>query len=119
MNRSDTTTGFLRSAALAVVLLCAGAGVGSASCGDYLHVLPPAGEQPAQPRPCSCQHGECYPPTPLPASGEPTTTELSRSADALLGLKPELPAPTARGWPSDSNARPHHISAGVFHPPRG
>ncbi len=114
MSRSDTSTGFLRAAALAVVLACAGAGVGSASCGDYLHVLPPAGE----PQPCSCQHGECHPPVPLPESTEPTTTELSRSADALLAPDSDLPNSTARRWPSDSTNRPHRTSAGVFHPPR-
>ncbi|MEO2090949.1 MAG: hypothetical protein ABGY75_15825 [Gemmataceae bacterium] len=114
MRRADST-GFLRAAALAVVLVCAWAGGASASCGDYLHVQPPAGKQ----QPCSCQHGECHPPVPLPQSGEPTTTELSRSADALLELTCEPPVPTTRGWLTDSVLRPSRTSTGVFHPPRG
>lgn len=115
MRHAAITTGYLRSAFLAVVLLCAWAGVGTASCGDYLHVLPPAGE----PQPCSCQHGECHPPVPLPESGEPTTAEQSRSTDAFLVLTSELPDATAHGWPTDSALRPHRTSTGVFHPPRG
>ena len=118
MRRSDST-GFLRAAALAAVLVCAWAGSGSASCGDYLHVLPPAGEPPAQLPPCSCQYGECHPPIPLSESGEPTTTEESRSADALLELTSERSDSVARRRPSDSAARPHRTSTGVFHPPRG
>lgn len=115
MHHADVTTGFLRPAILAAVLVCAWAGAGSASCGDYLHVLPPAGD----PQPCSCQHGECHSPVPLPESTEPTTTELPRSADALLVPAAELPIPAARGWPIDSSLRPHRTSYGVFHPPRG
>jgi hypothetical protein len=114
MRRADST-GFLRAAALAVVLVCAWAGIGSASCGDYLHVPPPAGEKP----PCSCRHGECHPPTPLSESGEPITPDPSRSADAILVPTCEPQDTSARGWPFDSALRPHRTSSGVFHPPRG
>jgi hypothetical protein len=108
----------------AVVLLAASASTASASCGDYVHVLPaglsvgePSTDRPLPVSPCS--QGRCEkapaPTTPSPApagaSGGQVLEAVLASVDAIQ------PTRAAFGTDSDSQL-PCRFPSAIFHPPR-
>lgn len=100
------------------VLLLTGA-TASASCGDYVHVLPAgvATGAPAPPKaPCrgpNCQDAPRHPPAPAP-----TTAPSTAPQDAVLASFVTIDAAEGR-WPlAECFPVPHHVPSGIFHPPR-
>src|SRR5581483_3078884 len=113
-----------------VLLLAAAAPRVSASCGDYVQVLPAdhAGlvrsatdlGTPAEPRiptPCSGPGCRRVPPAPAPQS-PPAPTTTSSPHDAMLTAA-AAEEPPVRSWPpAEPSTSPRHAVASVFHPPR-
>lgn len=103
-----------------IVLLLANAKA-SASCGDYVHILPNGisadGQPPAHPKaPChgpNCQDAPRHPPTP-----SPTVTVNAPPHDAVLANCATIEAAGTERWPSESFPVPHHVPSAIFHPPR-
>lgn len=91
----------------------------SASCGDYLHILPPGEVAPATEmpvRPCSGPGCQQTPPEPMPAPPPAPTTFTGHDA-ILTALVP--PEPSGGGWVRiDPLFSAQFTSVGIFHPPR-
>lgn len=110
----------LRFAAVIALWLAANA-TARATCGDYVHVLPPGAtsEQPADgPKPCPCQGPSCGQQPATPAPVPVSTTQLTHPSDAILVLANDV-EPTSVAFLGDQDVS---ASAGsrlsIFHPPR-
>ncbi len=96
----------------------------SASCGDYVHVLPPGQAAPAPPGdPAAPPKGPCRgpgcrqaPPAPMPTP-PPAPTSVPPH-DAIL-TAPQPPAPPGgAGLCAEPALSPRRTATSIFHPPR-
>jgi hypothetical protein len=103
-----------------VLLLAGPLPAASASCGDYVHILPAGAapdDAPARPKaPChgpGCQDAPGHPPTPTP----PPTSAPPH--DAVLVALVSFEAPRGKWSAPATPSLPRRIPPPVFHPPRG
>lgn len=110
----------------AVLLLAATASNASATCGDYVHVLPPGqsvahpSDGPKLPPPDSpCAQGRCdRTPAPSAPSPAPAGAPGGQVLEAVLEAVPAIqPSPSAFGFESDCHL-PRRSPSAIFHPPR-
>ena len=108
----------------------------AASCGDYLHVLPPGETAPpaaaagmpgqdqgdrATPQPvrCPCRGPDCSQRSELPLlPTAPAPTTSPNQLEAILAAEPEADADRAVPLRGDSPTLPSAHPSSVFHPPR-
>jgi len=134
MSRRSTTSWSIPATIGLIVLLLAGpAPRAAASCGDYVHILPPgaaaaiqgtsgrggpAGERPVTPQ-SPCRNGMCdrAPQNPVPPAPPPAPTYSPQDAAAILSLS--LPESIAACWlATGPAASPRGAADPIFHPPR-
>jgi hypothetical protein len=109
---------------LPIVVLFASATRATASCGDYVHILPagqtaPEGEHPPTDQPCPCRGPSCgkTPVTPAAPSPAPVQT-LTQTADALLTPSDEDNSTRSTTLTDTADRTPGGAADPIFHPPR-
>jgi hypothetical protein len=114
----------LRLTVAAVVLLTAAGSSASASCGDYVHVLPAGVSAPAEPQPqppadCPCKHGRCdKAPAPVPPPPTPPGSVGGPTHDAVLDAV-AAESQSATGYVRDfGRDLVRRSPSAIFHPPR-
>jgi hypothetical protein len=122
MDRRRTTRLPLWAAlALGGLLFAGAAPPAAASCGDYVHVLPPGQTaaqpgEPTPPAPCSGPGCRQAPSAPIPAP-PPAPTSVQPHEAILTAPPPPAPPGGARSH-SEPSLSPRRAATAIFHPPR-